>query len=105
EMKAVPISIISGLVGFAYSSILSFVSVYADELGLVAAASYFFLIFAVVMIASRPYLGRAFDEKGPRIVLLPSMLVFALGLMLLGFTQTAVMLLIAAGLIGLGYGT
>ncbi len=105
EPKAIPIALISGLVGVAYASILSFVPVYAEDIGLATTASYFFLVFAVVMIAFRPYLGRAFDEKGPRYVLIPSLLIFALGLIVLGFTTTSIVLLIAAGLIGLGYGT
>lgn len=105
EPKAIPIALISGLVGVAYASILSFVPVYAEDIGLAKTASYFFLVFAIVMIAFRPYLGRAFDEKGPRYVLIPSLLIFALGLIVLGFTTTSIVLLIAAGLIGLGYGT
>lgn len=105
EPKAIPIAIISGLVGIAYASILSFVPVYAEELGLATTASYFFLVFAIVMIVFRPYLGRAFDEKGPKFVLVPSLIIFAAGLITLGFTTTSIVLLIAAGLIGLGYGT
>ncbi|HLQ83776.1 MAG TPA: MFS transporter [Pseudogracilibacillus sp.] len=105
EPKAIPIALISGLVGVAYASILSFVPVYAEAIGLATTASYFFLVFAIVMIAFRPYLGRAFDEKGPRYVLIPSLLIFAAGLIVLGFTETSLVLLIAAGLIGLGYGT
>ena len=105
EVKAIPVSIISGLVGFAYASILSFVSIHAEELGLSSVSSYFFLVFAIVMIAFRPYLGRAFDDKGPKKVLIPSLFIFSFGLVLLGFTTTAFMLLLAAGLIGLGYGT
>lgn len=105
EVKALPVSMIGGLVGFAYATILSFVSVYAEELGLASSASYFFLVFALVMVASRPYLGRAFDEKGPKFVLVPSLIVFAGGLLLLGFTTSAIVLLLSAGLIGLGYGS
>src|SRR5690625_189354 len=105
ELKALPVALISGLVGFAYATILSFVSVYAEDIGLSSAASYFFLVFAVLMIASRPYLGRAFDEKGPKFVLIPSLFVFAAGLALLGFTTSAFVLLLSAGLIGLGYGS
>src|SRR5699024_1226129 len=48
EPKAIPISIISGLVGIAYASILSFVPVYAEDIGLAQTASYFFLVFAIV---------------------------------------------------------
>lgn len=105
EVKAIPVGLISGLVGFAYASILSFVSVHAENLGLSSVASYFFLVFAIVMIAFRPYLGRAFDDKGPKKVLIPSLFIFSIGLILLGFTTTAFMLLLAAGFIGLGYGT
>lgn len=105
EIKALPIALISGLVGMAYASIMSFISVYAESLKLSTAASYFFLVFAIVMVASRPSLGRAFDERGPKFVLLPSLLIFSIGLLTLSFTTTAIMLLIAAGFIGLGYGT
>ncbi|HLR72356.1 MAG TPA: MFS transporter [Pseudogracilibacillus sp.] len=105
EVKALSIALISGLVGFVYASILSFISVYAESIGLLSTASYFFLVFAVVMIAFRPFLGRAFDNRGPRIVLVPSLIIFSLGLILLSFTNTAALLLISAGLVGLGYGT
>lgn len=105
EVKALPAAIISGLVGFSYGSILSFVPVFAEMKGLANVSSYFFLIFAVVMIVFRPYLGRAFDEKGARVVLVPSLIVFALGLILLSVTNTATIFLLAAAIIGLGYGS
>lgn len=57
------------------------------------------------MIVFRPYLGRAFDEKGAKFVLVPSLIIFSIGLFALGMTTGSVMLLVAAGLIGLGYGT
>lgn len=105
EVKALPAAIISGLVGFSYGSILSFVPVFAEMKGLANVSSYFFLIFAVVMIVFRPYLGRAFDEKGARVVLVPSLIVFALGLILLSVMNTATIFLLAAAIIGLGYGS
>src|SRR5699024_5764008 len=55
EIKALPVAIISGMVGFSYGSILSFVPVYAETIGLAHVASYFFLVFAIVMIVFRPY--------------------------------------------------
>lgn len=105
EPKAIPIALISGLVGLAYASVLSFVPVFAEEIGLEATASYFFLIYAIVMVASRPTLGRMFDEKGAKFVLVPSLAVFAIGLVVLGFTTTSLTLLAAAALLGLGYGS
>lgn len=105
EVKVLPITFIVSLIGVAYGSILSFVPVYAETVGLANYASYFFLIFALVMIVSRPYLGRAFDEKGARVVLLPSLFVFAVGLMMLSQMKTVLLFLLAAAVIGLGYGT
>lgn len=105
EPKAIPIALVSGLVGLAYASVLSFVPVFAEEIGLGATASYFFLIYAIVMVASRPTLGRMFDEKGAKFVLVPSLAVFAIGLVVLGFTTTSLTLLAAAALLGLGYGS
>lgn len=105
EVKALPIALISGLVSFAYAGIISFISVYTTSLGLSAVSSYFFVVFAIVMILTRPSLGQAFDNKGPRFVILPSLFLFAVGLIVLSFTETAFVLLLAAGLIGLGYGS
>ncbi|WP_010649765.1 MFS transporter [Oceanobacillus massiliensis] len=105
EIKALPIALISTLVAISYSSILSYLSVYADAIGLAKASSYFFLVFAFLMLLSRPYLGRSFDLKGPNFVILPGLFIFAIGLVLLGFTTSAWMLLLAAGFIGLGYGS
>ncbi len=105
EIKALPIAGISGIVGVAYASILSFVPVFAEENGLETTANYFFLVFAIVMIASRPTLGRLFDERGAKTVLVPSLVVFAIGLFVLSVTSGSVLLLIAGGVIGLGYGS
>lgn len=104
ETKALPVALISSLVAFSYSSVISFISVYANSNGLTTAAGYFFLVFAIIMLLSRPYLGRTFDIRGANFVILPCLLIFAVGLTVLSFAQTAVILLIAAGLIGLGYG-
>lgn len=105
EKKAMPIALLGSLVAISYASIISFISVYSDSIGLATAAGYFFVIFAVVMILSRPYFGKRFDKKGPKSVIVPCFTLFATGLILLSFTTTALMLFLAAALIGLGYGT
>lgn len=89
ELKALPVSLISGLVGLTYASILSFISVYAEALDLASAASYFFLVYAIVMLAARPSLGRAYDNRGPKFVLMPCLFIFAVGLVFLSFTSSA----------------
>lgn len=105
ELKALPIAVVAGLVGFAYSGIVSFISVYSHQLNLDQIAGYFFIVFAAVMLLSRPVTGKMFDLKGPSSVIVPSLILFAISLYLLSITQTGAMLLLAAGLSGLGYGS
>ncbi|MEN2767479.1 MFS transporter [Ornithinibacillus xuwenensis] len=105
EVRAVPIAIISLFVGIAYSSILSYVSVFANALDLASVASYFFVVFAIVMIISRPSLGQLFDVRGPSYVIIPCLVVFSIGLILLSITNNAWLFLIAAAVIGLGSGS
>lgn len=105
ETKAVSISLIGAMASFVYASVISFVSVYTDSIGLSEAASYFFLVYAAAMIISRPYFGKRFDTLGPNYVIIPGLLLFACGLVMLSFTGSAWMLLLSAAVIGLGFGT
>lgn len=105
ERKALAISSVGIFVSFAYASIMSFISLYAQSIGLIETASYFFLVFAAAMLISRPITGRLFDTMGPNIVIIPSILIFAAGLFVLSLASSAWLLLLAGALIGLGYGT
>lgn len=105
ERKAISVALTGSLIAFSYSTVISFISVYAQQKNLIAAASYFFLVFAIVMLIARPFVGRMFDAKGPNIVIYPSLILFTAGLMTLGFVNSAFSLLFAGALLGLGYGT
>ncbi|WP_299743453.1 MFS transporter [uncultured Rossellomorea sp.] len=104
EVKAIPIALVGFLTSFAYSGIMSFISVYAKSIGLFESVSLFFVVFAAAMLLSRPFTGRLFDRSGPDAVIYPSLFIFAIGLILLSVTHSVVLLLIAGTLIGLGYG-
>ncbi|MGD6959542.1 MFS transporter [Rossellomorea aquimaris] len=104
EVKAIPISLVGFLTSFAYSGIMSFISVYAKSVGLFESVSLFFVVFAAAMLLSRPYTGRLYDRSGPNAVIYPSLIIFASGLILLSLTHSVLLLLIAGTLIGLGYG-
>ncbi len=104
EPKAVSISLLILVSGFCYSSIISFLSFYATEINLVQTASFFFVIYALVNLISRPFAGRLFDLKGPNIIMYPALLLYAGGLLLLSKTNHGFTLLIAGALIGLGAG-
>lgn len=105
ELKSMPIASVGFLISFAYASIITFISVYAASLGLLQTASFFFVVYAVAMLMVRPFTGRIFDGKGPDYVIIPSIVIFAIGLFTLSLTETSWMLLLSGALIGLGYGT
>ncbi|QNG60451.1 MFS transporter [Bacillus sp. PAMC26568] len=105
EASAIRIALVGGIFALVYSSILSFVSVYAKEIGLAEAASYFFVVYAVVMLMSRPFTGKWFDKYGPNFIIYPAILCFAAGMVLLSMSETSFTFLLSAALIGLGWGT
>lgn len=105
EKRALPIAIFIGFAGFTYSSILSYLTSFAKEMDLMGAASFFFVVFAVFLLASRPFTGRMFDMKGENAVIYPSLLLFAVGMVILSQSHHGITLLIAGALIGVGYGT
>lgn len=105
EASAVRISVTAAFFSFVYASILSFVSVYAKEIGLAKASSYFFVVYAAVMLASRPFTGRLFDKRGANFIIYPAIVCFASGMLLLSMAHTTFLFLLAAACIGLGWGT
>jgi MFS family permease len=105
EKRALPIAIFIGFAGFTYSSILSYLTSFAKEMDLMDAASFFFVVFAVFLLASRPFTGRMFDVKGENAVIYPSLLLFAVGMVILSQSHHGITLLIAGAFIGVGYGT
>lgn len=105
EASAVPISIVGAFFAIVYSGILSFVSVYAKEIGLIGVSSLFFVVYAAVLLISRPFTGRWFDRFGPNVIIFPAIILFSIGMYFLSGSHSALVFLISAALIGLGYGT
>lgn len=104
EPKAIPISIVCLLIYMCYSSIVSFLTVYSKVINLVDAASFFFIIYAIVVLFSRPAVGKMFDLKGENTIMYPAILVFGIGLLLFSYSYNGYVLLFSAVLIGLGFG-
>lgn len=104
EPKSIPISFVALLIGFAYSGVMSYISPYAEEIDLVTAASVFFIVYAFATIVTRPITGKLMDKKGPNIIVYPALVIFALGMYLFSTAHSSFVLLLAAALIGLGFG-
>lgn len=104
EVSALPISSIMGIFAFAYSSIISFLASFSKEVQLMTAASFFFIIYSIVVFLTRPITGKMLDSKGDNIVMYPAILSFSAGLIVLSQAEHGIILLLAGALIGLGYG-
>ncbi len=104
EFKSVPISIIILVIGFSYSGLLTFISLYAKEIHLEKAAGFYFLVYAVTVLISRPFSGRLYDVRGANFVVYPCLIVFAAGMLLFSRAAHPAVLLAAGVMIALGYG-
>ncbi len=105
ERKTVPIGFVAFTLSFVYSSIISFISVYARELDLVQAASYFFVVYAAALLISRPFTGRWFDQFGENKVIYPCILFFGIGVWMLSQASSSFQLLLSGAFVGIGFGT
>ena len=104
QLSVVPIASVLLLVYFGYSSILSFVTACADERGLTEAVSLYFVVYAFVILLSRPPVGRRIDRKGENSTIYFCFASLVLGFVVLAFATNGAMLLASAALAGFGVG-
>lgn len=105
EYKVIPVALAASLTGFAYSSVIGFLSSYTRQLGLVEVGSMFFVVYAIFSFLARPITGPLIDTKGENYVMYPCLVLFAIGLVCLAKVDGVWLLLIAAAFVGLGYGS
>ncbi|WP_257224646.1 MFS transporter [Acinetobacter sp. YH16055] len=105
ETRVLAISFVALLTAFAYSSVMSFITAYAELKHLLAYTSIFFIVFAVSMLVVRPWVGKVYDRKGPSAVIYPSFICFAIGLVIVSFLTNQWVLWISAVFMGIGYGS
>ena len=105
EARAVPVGLTLMLSFLCYSSVSSFLALYSEEIGLTTAAGLFFVVYAAVIFFTRPLVGRRFDAKGENSVMYAAIVTFAVGLVLLALATRGSVLLLAAAVLGLGFGS
>jgi len=104
EQKSLPFAFVGFLLAFAYSSLLSYIALYCNELGYPKISMFFFIVLALLIIIPRPFVGKFFDKKGANALVYPGTIILVIGLLLLAFSNQIWSLLLAGGIIGLGYG-
>ena len=105
EVPAIPVSLFTALTSLGYVSILSFYRLYAVETDLVSAFSLFFLVYSIVLVASRPIAGKIQDNYGDRIICFTGIIAQAIGLFLIAWMPSTITVLICAVCAALGFGT
>ena len=104
EWRVLIVSITLALYSFGYGGITSFTAMYADANG-VEPKSLYLSALAIVILITRPVLGRLGDRLGYKRVFIPCLILIALGLSLLAVGGTTSWLLLSAVVFGVGFGT
>jgi predicted MFS family arabinose efflux permease len=105
DKKAAPFALVVFILACAYSGIASFLALYAQDINLVKAASTFFILYAGLMFVFRPFTGVWADRYGANKIVYPCILLFAIGMAMLSLPQTAIIMILAGAVIGIGYGS
>ena len=92
------------LLSAAYLATTTFVSILGEERDIPNYGS-FFVVYAVVVIAGRLLTGRISDTHGRAVILLPSLALTVGCMIVLAFTYSTAGFLVAAFMLGLGFGT
>jgi len=104
EWRVTIVSLTLFLVSFGYGGVTSFVAIYSTQLG-VTPPSLFFSVCAVAMVLTRPFSGTLADRIGPVKVLAPCLLLTSFGYALLAIGGSKGMLIAAALVFGVGFGS
>lgn len=105
EKKSLTVALMVMMISFSYASIMSFIAPFASSIHLMQYAGLFFVVFAISMMSLRPITGKIYDRKGPQYVIYPAVLTFSLGLLVLSQIHNLTGFMLAAVLIGLGFGS
>ena len=105
EYKAIPVSLFTALTSLGYVSILSFYRLYASQVNLTDAFSWFFIIYSIVLIVSRPIAGKIQDKHGDMIICVTGIIAQTVGLFLIAVVPSTLTVIVCAVCAALGFGT
>ena len=104
DISTIPTAIFVMLSCFGYIALLTFSKIYSIEADLVSAFKYFFLIYMIVVIISRPLAGRFQDRYGNTIVSIVPIILQSSCLILLILYPCETVVYLSAIFTALGYG-
>lgn len=104
QWSVVPLASVLFLCYIGYAGILSFVTLYAAEIGQGDAVSLYFMVYAAVILITRPPVGRRVDRLGENSIIYWCFASLCVGFVVLALAANGAMLLASAALVGFGIG-
>ncbi|MCA1056117.1 MFS transporter [Rossellomorea aquimaris] len=92
------------MVTFGYGTIVTFIVIFGEERG-IQHIFLFYLFNAIMASISRPVAGKWFDEHGPKGLVLFCIAVTFIGMWVLSFAHSDVLIAVAGILFGVGFGS
>src|SRR5690625_2630224 len=104
EKTALEPSLLLFFITVTFGGIATFLPVYAIEKSVAGIESYF-LVYALFLMISRTFAGQIYDNKGHAYVFPPGAILIIIAMFLLAWLPNTTVLLVAAALYGLGFGS
>jgi len=104
EKTALQPSVLLFFITVTFGGIATFLPVYTLEKNVTGIESYF-LVYALFLMLSRTFAGKIYDNKGHTYVFPPGTILIIIAMFLLAWLPNTTVLLIAASLYGLGFGS
>lgn len=101
EPRVGRLSLTGGAMLAGFGAVVSFATLYAEELG-ITHPGWFFTVYALGALVARPVSGPLFDRRGPRLLALGSLGLLFVAYLMLGFCAGEMLFLSAGFLLGLG---
>jgi len=97
-------TVILFLLNSAYAVINAFLVLFATKQGVDSNIGFFFTVYALSMLVSRPIIGKLADKHGTLKILIPCVAIFALAFALISVSKGLPLLLVAGFVAAFGYG-
>ncbi|MGD6957551.1 MFS transporter [Rossellomorea aquimaris] len=92
------------MVTFGYGSIVTFIVIFGEERG-IQHIFLFYLCNAIMASLSRPIAGKWFDERGPKGLVLFCIVVTFIGMWVLSYAHSDILIIVSGILFGVGFGS
>ncbi|RCW63754.1 MFS transporter [Saliterribacillus persicus] len=104
EKSALRPALLLFFITMTFGGITTFLPLYANQEG-ISGIEWYFTIFALALMISRPVSGKIYDQKGHKLVFIPGAILIMIAMVILVYMDNSWMLVSAAFFFGFGFGS